>query len=64
MRTPLLIVDDLGVEPREIMDYGNVFTPLVDLTMSSSTPFSPLISPLPSLKRSMANASLTVSMKW
>ena len=31
MRTPLLIVDDLGVEPREIMDYGNVFTPLVDL---------------------------------
>lgn len=31
MRTPLLIVDDLGVEPHEIMDYGNVFTPLVDL---------------------------------
>lgn len=31
MRTPLPMVDDLGVEPREIMDYGNVFTPLVDL---------------------------------
>lgn len=31
MRTPLLIVDDLGVEPREIMDYGNVFTPMINL---------------------------------
>ena len=31
IHTPLLIVDDLGVEPREIMDYGNVFTPIIDL---------------------------------
>lgn len=47
MRTPLLIVDDLGVEPREIMDYGNVFTPLVDLiTLRYDEQLSPFLPPI------------------
>ena len=28
---PLLAIDDLGTEPREILDYGNVLNPIVDL---------------------------------
>ena len=31
MRYQLMIVDDLGVEPREVMEFGNVYTPLIDL---------------------------------
>ena len=31
MRCQLMIVDDLGTEPREVMEFGNVYTPLVDL---------------------------------
>ena len=27
----LMIVDDLGTEPREVMEFGNVYTPLIDL---------------------------------
>lgn len=30
-RTPLLGVDDLGNEPAEVMDYGNVLSPITDL---------------------------------
>lgn len=30
-RKPLLLIDDLGEEPTEVLDYGNVNTPLVDL---------------------------------
>ena len=26
-----MIVDDLGTEPREVMEFGNVYTPLIDL---------------------------------
>ncbi len=29
----LLAIDDLGSEPRELMDYGNIITPLADLIM-------------------------------
>lgn len=29
--TPILGIDDLGVEPSEIMDFGNVLTPMSDL---------------------------------
>ena len=32
MRYQLMIVDDLGTEPREVMEFGNVYTPLIDLT--------------------------------
>ena len=31
MRYQLMIVDDLGTEPREVMEFGNVRTPLIDL---------------------------------
>ena len=31
MRYQLIIVDDLGTEPREVMEFGNVYTPLIDL---------------------------------
>ena len=27
----MLGIDDLGTEPKEIMDFGNVFTPIIDL---------------------------------
>ena len=27
----IMIVDDLGTEPREVMEFGNVYTPLIDL---------------------------------
>lgn len=27
----LLAIDDLGTEPREVMDYGNIITPTVDI---------------------------------
>lgn len=29
--TDMLGIDDLGTEPREVNDYGNVFTPVIDL---------------------------------
>ena len=28
---PMLAVDDLGIEPLEIQDYGNILSPMVDL---------------------------------
>ena len=31
MRYQLMIVDDLETEPREVMEFGNVYTPLIDL---------------------------------
>ena len=31
MHYQLIIVDDLGTEPREVMEFGNVYTPLIDL---------------------------------
>ena len=31
MRYQLMIIDDLGTEPREVMEFGNVYTPLIDL---------------------------------
>ena len=31
MRYQLMIVDDLGTEPREVMEFGNGYTPLIDL---------------------------------
>ena len=31
MRYQLMIVDDLGTEPHEVMEFGNVYTPLIDL---------------------------------
>ena len=31
MRYQFMIVDDLGTEPREVMEFGNVYTPLIDL---------------------------------
>ena len=31
MRYQLMIVDNLGTEPREVMEFGNVYTPLIDL---------------------------------
>ena len=31
MRYQLMIVDDLGTDPREVMEFGNVYTPLIDL---------------------------------
>lgn len=31
MRYQLMIVDDMGTEPREVMEFGNVYTPLIDL---------------------------------
>ena len=31
MRYQLMIVDDLGTEPREVIEFGNVYTPLIDL---------------------------------
>lgn len=30
-RLPMLGIDDLGTEPAEVMDYGNIITPVVDL---------------------------------
>lgn len=30
-KKPYLIIDDLGVEPAEVMDYGNVCNPVIDL---------------------------------
>ena len=27
----MLGIDDLGTEPSEVMDYGNVYTPVIDL---------------------------------
>lgn len=32
-REPMLGVDDLGTEPLEVLDYGNVLNPVVDLLM-------------------------------
>lgn len=34
-RYDLLGIDDLGTEPVEVMDYGNVMTPLIDLLTKS-----------------------------
>ena len=31
MRYRLMIVDDLGTEPREVIEFGNVYMPLIDL---------------------------------
>ena len=31
MRYQIMIVDDLGTEPCEVMEFGNVYTPLIDL---------------------------------
>ena len=31
MRYQLIIVDDLGTEPREVLEFGNVYTSLIDL---------------------------------
>ena len=31
MRYQLMIVNELGTEPREVMELGNVYTPLIDL---------------------------------
>ncbi len=31
MKKPMLAIDDLGIEPREIQLFGNICTPLVDL---------------------------------
>lgn len=31
VRYQLMIIDDLGVEPREVMEFGNVYAPLIDL---------------------------------
>lgn len=30
-RTEMLAIDDLGTEPTEVMDYGNISYPLIDL---------------------------------
>ncbi|MGN0032456.1 MAG: ATP-binding protein [Candidatus Limimorpha sp.] len=30
-KKPYLIIDDLGVEPAEVMDYGNICNPVIDL---------------------------------
>jgi hypothetical protein len=32
-RDPMLGIDDLGTEPLEVLDYGNVLNPVVDLLM-------------------------------
>lgn len=29
--TPMLAIDDLGLEPTEVLDYGNVLNPIIDL---------------------------------
>lgn len=29
--TPMLVIDDLGIEPVELMQYGNILNPVVDL---------------------------------
>ena len=34
LRYQLMIVDDLGTEPREVMEFGNVYTPLIDLIIT------------------------------
>ena len=31
MRYQLMIVDDLGTAPHEVIELGNVYTPLIDL---------------------------------
>ena len=31
MRYQLMIIDDFWTEPREVMEFGNVYTPLIDL---------------------------------
>ncbi len=31
MRAPMLAVDDVGIEPLEVMEYGNVVSPMVEL---------------------------------
>ncbi len=31
MRAPMLAVDDVGIEPLEVMEYGNVVSPIVEL---------------------------------
>ena len=31
IRVDMLGIDDLGAEPSEVMDYGNVYTPVIDL---------------------------------
>ena len=63
MRYQIMIVDDLGTEPCEVMEFGNVYTPLIDLiprvTKSNLTQSSLPISPQHNSKRNMANASLT-----
>ena len=68
MRYQLMIVDDLGTEPREVMEFGNVNTPLIDLITTRYeeqlyTIFTTNLTPHNS-KRNMANASSTASMKW
>ncbi|WP_337756025.1 hypothetical protein [Alistipes sp.] len=30
-RTPMLAIDDVGIEPLEVMEYGNVISPVVEL---------------------------------
>lgn len=30
-QSPLLAIDDLGMEPKELQEYGNIITPIVDL---------------------------------
>ena len=68
MRYQLMIVDDLGTEPREVMEFGNVYTPLIDssprVMKNNFTPSSLPTSPQHNSKRNMANASLTALMKW
>ena len=67
MRYQLMIVDDLGTEPREVMEFGNVYTPLIDLITTRYEEqlytISLPISPQHNSKRNMANASSTASMK-
>ncbi len=63
-----MIVDDLGTEPREVMEFGNVYTPLIDLITTRYeeqlyTIFTTNLT-LHNSKRNMVNASLTASMKW
>lgn len=31
MDKEILAIDDLGTEPREIIEYGNVLSPIIDL---------------------------------
>lgn len=31
MQNEMLGIDDLGTEPQEVMDFGNIVTPVIDL---------------------------------